>query len=156
MPVLLLKTEKETQQLAIKLARCCPKNKQFIIFLSGELGAGKTYFVRAFIKSFGYTGLVKSPTYTLVETYEISTYPIYHLDLYRLQDSAEILDMGLYDEFDQVAIWLIEWPERAIAFLPKPDIVVNLNIVGATRQIQFDAQTYQGEQTLILLNKASK
>ena len=72
MPVLLLKTEKETQRLAIKLAKCCPKNQRFIIFLSGELGAGKTYFVRAFIKSFGYPGLVKSPTYTLVETYEIS------------------------------------------------------------------------------------
>lgn len=156
MPVLLLKTEKETQHLAINLAQCCPKNKRFIIFLSGELGAGKTFFIRSFIKSFGYTGLVKSPTYTLVERYEISAYPIYHLDLYRLQDPIEILDIGLYDEFDQPAIWLIEWPERAISFLPKPDIVGNFNLVGTTRQIQFEAQTYQGKQTLILLNKASK
>ena len=156
MPVLLLKTEKETQRLAIKLAKCCPKNQRFIIFLSGELGAGKTYFVRAFIKSFGYPGLVKSPTYTLVETYEISTYLIYHLDLYRLQDPVEILDMGLYDEFDLSAIWLIEWPKRAISFLPKPDITVNFNLVGTTRQIQLEAQTCQGEQALISLNKASK
>ncbi len=156
MPVLSLKTEKETQQLAIKFAQCCPKNKRFIVFLSGELGAGKTCFVRAFIKSFGYLGLITSPTYTLVETYAISTYPIYHLDLYRLQDPAEILDMGLYDEFDQPAIWLIEWPERAISFLPKPDITGNFNLVGTTRQIQFEAQTCRGEQTLILLNEVSK
>jgi tRNA threonylcarbamoyladenosine biosynthesis protein TsaE len=156
MPALLLKTEKETQHLAIKLAQCCPKNKRFIIFLSGELGAGKTFFVRAFIKSLGYKGLVKSPTYTLVERYEISTHPIYHLDLYRLQDPLEILGMGLYDEFDQPAIWLIEWPERAISFLPKPDIVGDFNLVGTARQVQFDAKTCQGEQTLILLNKVSK
>jgi tRNA threonylcarbamoyladenosine biosynthesis protein TsaE len=150
MSVILLKTEKETQQLAGKFAACCPQNKRLIIFLSGELGAGKTFFVRAFIKSLGYTGLVKSPTYTLVETYEIDAYSIYHLDLYRLQAPIEILDMGLYDEFDQPAIWLIEWPARAIAFLPKPDIVCHMSLVGTHRQIQFDAKTYQGEQTLAL------
>lgn len=156
MLALLLKTEKETQHLAMKLAKCCPPHKRFIIFLSGELGAGKTCFVRAFIKKLGYKGLVKSPTYTLVETYEVSTYLIYHLDLYRLQDPLEILDIGLYDEFDQAAIWLIEWPERAISCLPKPDIVAHFNIVETTRQMQLDAETCQGEQMLTLLNKASK
>jgi tRNA threonylcarbamoyladenosine biosynthesis protein TsaE len=155
MPVLLLKTEKETQHLAIKLAKCCAKNKRFIIFLSGELGAGKTFFVRSFIKSLGYQGAVKSPTYTLVECYEISTYPIYHLDLHRLQDPIDILDMGLYDEFDLPAIWLIEWPERAMSFLPPPDIVLNFNLVGTTRQVQFDAKTGLGKQTLSLLQKTS-
>ena len=148
MPVILLKTEKETTQFAQKFAECCPKNKRLIIFLSGELGAGKTFFVRALVKSLGYPGLVKSPTYTLMETYEIASYSIYHLDLYRLQSANEILDMGLYDEFEHAAIWLIEWPERALNFLPTPDIVCHIDLVGMKRQFQFFAKTPQGEQTL--------
>lgn len=153
MPALLLKTEEETQYFALKLAKYCPKDKRFIIFLSGELGAGKTVFVRAFIKSFGYTDLIKSPTYTLVESYQIATHTIYHLDLYRLQAPLEILDMGLYDEFDQPATWLIEWPERAISFLPKPDLVFNFSSVGFTRQIQYNAETSHGHQVLALFKK---
>lgn len=152
MSVILLKTEKETTQFAQKFAECCPKNKRLIIFLNGELGAGKTFFVRALIKSLGYPGLVKSPTYTLMETYEIAAYSIYHLDLYRLQSAHEILDMGLYDEFEHTAIWLIEWPERALNFLPAPDIVCHIGLTDTDRQIQFLAKTLQGEQTLALFN----
>jgi tRNA threonylcarbamoyladenosine biosynthesis protein TsaE len=152
MSAILLKTKKEMGQLAQKFAKCCPKNKRLIIFLNGELGAGKTFFVRALVKSLGYPGLVKSPTYTLMETYEIAPYSIYHLDLYRLQSAHEIFDMGLCDDFDLNALWLIEWPERAINFLPKPDIVFHIDIIGANRQIQFLAKTHQGEQTLALFN----
>lgn len=150
MPVILLKTEKEMQQLAKKLAECCPKNKRLIIFLKGELGAGKTFFVRALVEKLGYSGLVKSPTYTLIETYEIASYSIFHLDLYRLQSPNEIFEMGLCDEFDQPAIWLIEWPERALEFLPKPDIICHINLMKMNRQIIFHAETFQGIQTLAL------
>jgi tRNA threonylcarbamoyladenosine biosynthesis protein TsaE len=152
MSVILLKTEKEMEQLAKKFAECCPKNKRLIIFLKGELGAGKTFFVRAVLKSLGYLGLVKSPTYTLMETYEITPYSIYHLDLYRLQSAHEIFDMGLCDDYDLNAIWLIEWPEHAIKFLPKPDIVLHIDVMGTNRQIHFLAKTFQGEQTLDLFN----
>ncbi|MGC1854623.1 MAG: tRNA (adenosine(37)-N6)-threonylcarbamoyltransferase complex ATPase subunit type 1 TsaE [Candidatus Aquirickettsiella sp.] len=148
---ILIKTEKETILLAKEFAKCWPKKERFIIFLNGELGAGKTFFVRALIRSLGYPGLVKSPTYTLMETYELAGYCIYHLDLYRLQSATEVLDMGLYDEFEHAAIWLIEWSERALNFLPKPDIVCHIDLIGVNRQFQFFAKTPQGEQSLALL-----
>lgn len=154
MSVILLNTEEETIHVAKKLAECCPKHKRLIIFLNGELGAGKTFFARALIKNLGYFGLVKSPTYTLIETYEVAFYSIYHVDLYRFQSAEEILDMGLYDEFDDAAIWLIEWPERAIDFLPRPDMVCHIDLIGTTRQIQFTANTHQGEQTLDRFNSS--
>lgn len=152
MSSIFLKTEKETEQLAKKLAVCCPKNERLIIFFNGELGAGKTFFVRALIKNLGYSGLVKSPTYTLIETYEMPDYSINHIDLYRLQSANEIIEMGLCDEFDQPILWLIEWPERASTFLPKPDIVCRINLVEIGREIVFQAKTVQGEQTLALFN----
>lgn len=153
MSVILLKTEKEMEQLAKKFAGCCPRDKRLIIFLKGELGAGKTFFVRALIKSLGYSGLVKSPTYTLMETYEITPYFIYHLDLYRFQSANEIFEIGLSDEFDRPAIWLIEWSERALAFLPQPDIVCQIDIIGTHRKIQFLAKSHPGEQALRLFNR---
>lgn len=153
---ILLKTEKETIQLAKAFAECCPKNKRLIIFLNGELGAGKTFFVRALIQSLGYPSLVKSPTYTLMETYDLAGYCICHLDLYRLQSANEILDIGLYDEFEHAAIWLIEWPERAVNFLPNPDIVCHIDLIGMNRQFQFFAKTPQGEQTLALFDRNMK
>jgi tRNA threonylcarbamoyladenosine biosynthesis protein TsaE len=153
MLVTLLKTEKETTQVVQKFAECCPENKRLIIFLNGELGAGKTFFARAFIKSLGYPGLVKSPTYTLMETYEVAHFWVYHLDLYRLQSANEIFDIGLCDEFDHTGIWLIEWPERALAFLPKPDIVCQIDIIGTHRQIQFFAKNHEGAQILHLFNQ---
>lgn len=152
MSIILLKTEKEMQQLAKKFAACCPKNKRLIIFLKGELGAGKTYFVSALLKSLGYPDLVKSPTYTLMETYKTSAYSIYHLDLYRLQSAHEILEMGLCDHFDQRALWLIEWPERAIDFLPKPDIVFQIDVRDTNREIQIFVKTQQGNHALDLFN----
>lgn len=151
MSVILLKTEKEMEQLAKKFAECCPKKKKLIIFLKGELGAGKTFFVSALLKNLGYIGLVKSPTYTLMETYEVAFYSIYHLDLYRLQSAHEIFEIGLCDDFDQKAIWLIEWPERAIKFLPKPDIVSHIKVMDTNRQIQFFAKTLQGKEILSFL-----
>lgn len=152
MSAILSKTEKETEQLAKKLAKCCPKNARLIIFLNGDLGAGKTFFVRALIKNLGYRGLVKSPTYNIIETYELVDYFINHLDLYRLQTANEIFELGLCDEFEQPALWLIEWAERASAFLPKPDIVCHINLINRHRQIVFQANTFLGEQTLTLFN----
>lgn len=148
MPVYFINNESETQQLAEKLARCCPENKRLIIFLQGELGAGKTTFTRFFLRALGHHGSVKSPTYTLVERYELAKHLIFHVDLYRLQTAREILEMGLYDEFDQQAIWLIEWPEPAQSFLPPADILLNLSLLDAQRKATLLSQTPLGEQVL--------
>jgi tRNA threonylcarbamoyladenosine biosynthesis protein TsaE len=148
MPVYLVHHEQETEALANKIARHCPKNKRIIIFLAGELGSGKTTFARFFLNVLGHHGLVKSPTYTLIEPYAVGQYLLYHLDLYRLSLPAEILEIGLHDELDRAAIWLIEWPERAINYLPKPDIHCIFTILAAGRQIQLEAQTEIGSHIL--------
>lgn len=149
MSVYLLNNEIETVQLAKKLAAHCPENKRLIIFLQGELGVGKTTFTRFFLQALGHRGSVKSPTYTLVESYELSKLSIFHLDLYRLQTAREIVEMGLYDEFDQLAIWLIEWPERAHAFLPPADILLSLSLLlDSQRQASLLPKTPLGEHIL--------
>ena len=148
MLVYLLNNETETQQLAEKIAKHCSENERLIIFLRGELGAGKTTFTRFFLKALGHAGAVKSPTYTLVETYQLPRYRIFHLDLYRLQSPREILELGLYDEFDQAAIWLIEWPEHALAFLPSADVSCTFTLIDAHRQIEIQDQTPKAKQLL--------
>lgn len=145
-----LNNELVTQQLAQCIAQCCPENERFIIFLNGELGSGKTTFARFFISALGYHGLVKSPSYTLVETYSLLKYRILHLDLYRLQLPSELLEIGLYDEFDEAAIWLIEWPERALSFLPAPDLVCTFTLVASHRQLTLQAQTPSGHKLLAM------
>jgi tRNA threonylcarbamoyladenosine biosynthesis protein TsaE len=94
-----------------------------VIFLKGQLGAGKTTLVRGFLRKLGYLGKVKSPTYSLVETYILENYPdIIHFDLYRLNHPQELLDIGLEDYLAAAAIFLIEWPEKAEHVLPKPTL----------------------------------
>ncbi|MES2142449.1 MAG: tRNA (adenosine(37)-N6)-threonylcarbamoyltransferase complex ATPase subunit type 1 TsaE [Pseudomonadota bacterium] len=151
MPAYLLNSEMETKRLAAKIAKACPKNERLVIFLQGELGAGKTTFVRFFLEALGYNGLVKSPTYTLFESYQLLKYHIFHLDLYRLHTPSEMLEIGLYDEFDEPAIWLIEWPERALNFLPPPDMLYTFTDLGSHRQIELQTETARGQQLLRLI-----
>jgi len=101
-------------------------NAPAIVFLSGELGAGKSTFVRAMLRSLGITGPVKSPTFTLVERYEIAGNIIHHLDLYRLTDSEELEYLGFRDLSASSDILLIEWPEMAMDALPHPTHRVQL------------------------------
>lgn len=91
-----------------------------IIFLQGNLGAGKTTLIRGFLRYFGITGPIKSPTFTLVETYQTKSLYLFHFDLYRIKQPNELLEIGLTDYFTEDAICLIEWPEKAIAYLPNP------------------------------------
>lgn len=120
-----LKNEAQQLKLAGMMSACTPPGS--IIFLDGELGAGKTTLVRGFLQSLGYKANVKSPTYTLVEPYLINNQQIYHFDLYRLGSPDELEYAGGRDYFDNQSICLIEWPDMAQGYLPAPDILCQLS-----------------------------
>lgn len=99
-----------------------------VIYLHGYIGTGKSIFCKGFIKALGYKDYVKSPTYTLVESYFLSNRHIYHIDCYRLHSERELMYMGLKDNVDEKSIFLIEWPLRQeLDFLPDPDIIIIIN-----------------------------
>ena len=119
-----------------------------VVYLHGDLGAGKTTFVRGVLHGLGHVGKVKSPTYTLVEPYIIFNYNIYHFDLYRFTDEEEWDAAGFRDYFNAQSICMIEWPERAENVLPEPDIHVHLSHYQNARKIQFSAGSALGTQCL--------
>jgi tRNA threonylcarbamoyladenosine biosynthesis protein TsaE len=139
------------EALAGKLARLCEPGT--VIFIQGELGAGKTTFVRGFLQALGHQGVVKSPTYTLVEPYELSGMQIYHFDLYRLADAEDLEYAGGRDYFDGKSVCLVEWPERAAGFLPAPDLVCRLDYSGSGRQLCITAQSPSGSRMLRLISE---
>lgn len=123
-----------------------------VIFLSGGLGAGKTTLCRGLLRGLGYDGAVKSPTFTLVEPYELERGSVYHFDLYRLAHPDELDYLGAEDYFAAEALCLIEWPERGAGFLPTPDLELTLTVtLEASRQVQLRAQTLKGERAMARL-----
>lgn len=98
-----------------------------VIYLQGELGAGKTAWARAFLRALGWSGAVKSPSYGLLEVYELPEVLVYHLDLYRLGDAEELEYLGVRDLAALPAVWLIEWPEKGEAYLPRADLCISLS-----------------------------
>jgi tRNA threonylcarbamoyladenosine biosynthesis protein TsaE len=118
------------------------------LYLEGDLGAGKTTLVRGVLRGQGYSGRVKSPTYTLVEIYSLPAFELYHFDLYRMHDPREWLDAGFRDVNDGQAVSLIEWPEKAAGWLPPPDVVIRLRINGESREVECEAQSPRGTQYL--------
>ncbi len=115
------------------------------IYLSGDLGAGKTTLTRGLLRGLGFAGRVKSPTYALVELYTVSSLNLYHFDFYRFRDPEEWQEAGFRDLFNEHSICLVEWPEKAQDLLPQPDVKVTLSTTPqATRQAQFQALTPRG------------
>ncbi len=119
-----------------------------VIFLSGDLGAGKTTLARALLHALGYRGKVKSPTYTLVEIYVISRLYLYHFDFYRFGDPQEWDEAGFREYFNEASVCLVEWPEKAGGLLPPPDIAIALRLKGDGRQAEISAGTGKGEKCL--------
>jgi len=124
---------------------------QIVVYLEGDLGAGKTTLVRGLLRSLGHSGKVKSPTYTLVELYAVSRLNLYHFDFYRFEQPEEYLDAGLDEYFQGSGICLVEWPDKAGAYLPPADLRLRLSMAQDGRDVVLLAQGEKGRLCLTSL-----
>jgi len=138
----------EAAQVALgqRIAAAC--GKEAVLYLRGELGAGKTTLTRGLMRGFGYDGPVKSPTYTLIEPYELPGRRVNHLDLYRVGDPGELEYLGLRELTAQPGVMLVEWPERGEGWLPQADLDIRIDYRGAGRSVHVDAASPRGESML--------
>ncbi|HTH94810.1 MAG TPA: tRNA (adenosine(37)-N6)-threonylcarbamoyltransferase complex ATPase subunit type 1 TsaE [Rhodocyclaceae bacterium] len=140
--MLTLPDEAATFALGAKLAPALVPG--LVVTLEGDLGAGKTTLVRGLLQALGYGNKVKSPTYTLVEVHPVSGLNFYHFDFYRFNEPEEYLDAGLDEYFQGDGVCLVEWPDKAGVYLPKPDVRVHLSVDGAGRRAECVAETVGG------------
>lgn len=127
-----------------------------VIFLAGDLGAGKTTFARALLGALGVGARVKSPTYSLIESYEVGDLTIHHLDLYRIADAGELEWLGLADLAVEPYLLLVEWPERGRQALPPPDLTIRLAHAPAARDVVLEASTPRAAAWLASLRSTSQ
>jgi tRNA threonylcarbamoyladenosine biosynthesis protein TsaE len=148
-----LQDQAATEAFGGQLAAACTGG--LLVYLHGQLGAGKTTLVRGFLRTSGHSGPVKSPTYTLVEPYSTARGNIFHLDLYRLADAEELEWIGIRDLFEDESICLVEWPEQGAGILPEPDLHVYLQVEGGGRGVRVEASSPHGEQLvrIVTLNQ---
>ncbi len=137
-----LPDEAATLALGARLGRALAAGAS--VWLEGDLGAGKTTLTRGILRELGFAGRVKSPTYTLVELYELSRFNLYHFDLYRFTDPDEWEDAGFRDYFNAASVCLVEWPEKAGERLPQPDLRLRFEILDEGRNVCLDALTEAG------------
>ncbi|WP_122508583.1 tRNA (adenosine(37)-N6)-threonylcarbamoyltransferase complex ATPase subunit type 1 TsaE [Pseudomonas atacamensis] len=140
---LYLADEQAMSDLGTRIARVTQGHG--LIFLEGNLGMGKTTLSRGIIRGLGHVGAVKSPTFTLVEPYEIGDIRAFHFDLYRLVDPEELEFLGIRDYFEDDALCLIEWPAKGAGFLPKPDLTITIGPQDSGRSLKILAQGSRGE-----------
>ena len=156
-----LRNEEQTLKLGAFLGTllipyCLSCDHALCIFLEGDLGAGKTTLTRGRLRGREYQGNVKSPTYTLVEPYAFSSFEIFHFDLYRLRDPEELEYMGIRDFFAKKALVLVEWPQKADAMLPPPDVVVKLDYEGDMRSAVIRSDVLSAEDFERIRNEFSE
>jgi tRNA threonylcarbamoyladenosine biosynthesis protein TsaE len=136
-----------TEAVGQALARALPaaaSGQGAVVYLRGELGAGKTTCVRSLLRALGVTGLVRSPTYTLVETYELAALLCVHVDLYRVQVLSEVDELGLRDLVGPKCLLLVEWPEKGAGALPSADLDLTLRYAGEARVASLTSGTALG------------
>lgn len=139
-----------TQLLASKIANGLLPGS--IIFLHGDLGAGKTTLVRALLLALGHTGPVKSPTYTLVESYQLNALKIEHFDLYRLSDPSELEYIGIRDYITNSAVCIFEWPRKGEGHIPTADLEITLEFTKVGRKALIVANTALGKNIIENIN----
>ena len=152
-------TPEDTEALGERLARTRPdvRSALAVIYLTGDLGAGKTTLARGFLRACGIRGTVRSPTYTLLETYEAAgSLTLIHLDLYRLRDPSELDPLGLREWARPGHIWLVEWPDRGDGRLPPADLIVTLHAAADAHEITIDAHTPLGRAWLAAVETQAK
>lgn len=140
-----------TETLGSRLARSMPD--QAVVFLRGELGAGKSSLARSMLRALGVAGPIKSPTYTLIERYHLAYGEAAHLDLYRIAEASELEFLGLEDLGAEARLWLVEWPERAGSALPAPDLELELAVHADGREILLHGSSAEGQAWLARLSK---
>ena len=133
----LFPTEQDLDRFAQRFAR--DLSPPLVIWLEGDLGAGKTTFARGLIHALGYSGRVKSPTYGLLEYYQLANLQVLHMDLYRISDPGELEFLGIQDLLDEATILLIEWPDKGSGWLPKPDFIFRFSYAETGRSLRLAA-----------------
>jgi tRNA threonylcarbamoyladenosine biosynthesis protein TsaE len=146
-----LAAERDTLALGASIAGVLEPG--LVIYLRGDLGAGKTTLARGLLRALGYTGRVKSPTFTLVEVYKFSRLYLYHFDFYRFDDPQELVESGLREYFSAEAVCLIEWPEKASG-LPAADISIELRVADGGRSAEIGSDTEAGRLCLERLQQS--
>ena len=149
-----LPDENSTISIGDSLAKVVKRNNQqkaLVVYLHGDLGAGKTTLTRGFVRGMGHVGNVKSPTYTLVEPYELTPWRVFHFDLYRLADPEELEYMGIRDYFNHDCCCFIEWPEKGSGLLAKADLIISIVYQGEQRVLSVEAKSTYGEQLIYSL-----
>jgi len=144
-------SEQAMEAFGAAIARAVPGG--VTIYLSGELAAGKTTLARGYLRARGYTGAVKSPTFTLVETYELNGQTVHHFDLYRIAHPEELEYIGLDEYFEAGADCLVEWPRRGTGVLPAADLDIALEVRGSARRARVMAATGNGDNLLEKIDK---
>ncbi len=140
------KTLADMAHLGALLARAT--RAPVMMFLRGDLGSGKTTLAGAYLRGLGHAGAVKSPTYTLVEPYEVAGRAVYHFDLYRLNDPEELEFLGVRDYLQGRGVCLVEWPERGAGLLPPADVDIHLQVADEGRVLTFESHSEEGEAML--------
>jgi tRNA threonylcarbamoyladenosine biosynthesis protein TsaE len=133
---------------ALGAVRGLARSSGFALYLRGDLGTGKTTMVRGILQGLGFSGSVRSPTYTLIEPYELGDWTVLHLDLYRLADPEELEYLGLRDFAGERALILVEWPERGEGMLPAPDLTLELEHLARGRRLVLRSASEAGRRAL--------